>query len=41
MKICSGKGNAMKDKQKEKKKLFERFGEMDRKKDEENQEEKT
>ncbi len=46
MKICSGKGNAMKDKQKEKEKLFERFGEMDlgelnRKKDEENQEEKT
>lgn len=40
MKICSGKGNAMKDKQKEKEKLFERFGEMDleelnRKKDEE------
>ena len=29
MKICSGKGNAMKDKQKEKEKLFERFGEMD------------
>jgi hypothetical protein len=28
MKICSGKGNAMKDKQKEKEKLFERFGEM-------------
>ena len=29
MKICSGKGNAMKDKQKEKEKLFEHFGEMD------------
>lgn len=29
MRICSGKGNAMKDKQKEKEKLFERFGEMD------------
>ena len=29
MKIYSGKGNAMKDKQKEKEKLFERFGEMD------------
>lgn len=29
MKICFGKGNAMKDKQKEKEKLFERFGEMD------------
>lgn len=43
MRICSGKGNAMKDKQKEKEKekeLFGLFGEMDleelnRKKDEE------
>lgn len=44
MRICSGKGNAMKDKQKEKEKeLFGLFGEMDMAAmaKEENQEEKT
>lgn len=46
MRICSGKGNAMKDKQKEKEKekeLFGLFGEMDlaAMAKEENQEEKT